>query len=85
MSPKPGSGIIFSFGESNKTHIYVRIPTYVADVICSHVTGCVCVRARVSPKTSPKRGVIGLHNGESLNSHLVEATMIMLTRIKQLN
>jgi hypothetical protein len=30
---------------------------------------------------SKKREVTGSHDGESLNSHLVEVTMIMITRI----
>jgi hypothetical protein len=82
-----GNVVSSSLRDSNQTHIHVHIPTYVAGVACSHVSDCVSVIARVSPKTktSPKMGVIGSYHGESLNSHLVEATMIMLTRIKQLN
>jgi hypothetical protein len=34
---------------------------------------------------SPKKGVIGSHDGKSLYSYLVEATMIKITRIKQWN
>jgi hypothetical protein len=75
-----------SFGDSNQTHIHVHIPMYVAGVTCCHMTGCLFVRARVSPKKlSPKRGAIGSDHVESLNSHLVVATIIMLTRIKQWN
>jgi hypothetical protein len=53
-----------SFGDSNQTHIHARIPTYVAGVTYSHVTGRVCMRPRVSPKNlSPKREVTGSHYG----------------------
>ncbi len=62
-----------SFGDSNQTHIHVHIFTYVVGVTCCHVTSCLFMRERFSPKKlSPKRGVIGSDHGESLNSHLVK-------------